>query len=358
MPSPIDPTNLPLTEVDLDIHGALPPGLSGHLATIDRDSFIHSFHLHSGRVSYLGRSIRTGAAVKDLVAFEGAILAYGEDSSVHQLSIDVGAPRRVDLAGHRRTVAACPMYDQASGELHLVARDSSGAQTHVVVPAGALTRRSRAIDAPPRIQGLAIGSDHVVFVADRVVGVAPRDGDMHTTWMPTDIAAPWPIHTHRAGNTIILLALTPALERWILLPDGGVIEREVLDPTPRHFAHVSDEFAGGAPRWVWTTGDDTIGRYDLIDSCHVHHSLRPHMPGDFVVVPDTARPDDVDSGWFVGFVHDPASATTDLRVIDAIDITETLAATVRIPRQIPHGLRCTWIPATHNSPTPPKENKP
>ena len=96
---------------------------------------------------------------------------------------------------------------------------------------------------------------------------------------------------------------------------------------------------------MWTTGDETIGRHDLVDSRHAHHSLRPSQPGDFVVVPDAARPDHIDGGWFVGLVHDPSSTTTDLRVSDAADITEAVA-TVRIPRPIPHGLRCTWMPAT------------
>ena len=146
---------------------------------------------------------------------------YGEDCSVLQLSIEVGTTRQVDLAGQRRTVAACPRYDAASGELHLVARDSGGAQTHVVVPAGALTRRSRSIvDAHAPIHGLAIGSDHVVFVADGMVGITSRDGEARTTWMPTETAAPSPVYTRQAGGSIILVALTPSLERWILHPEG------------------------------------------------------------------------------------------------------------------------------------------
>ena len=346
MPSPIDPTDPPLPQDDLDVRGALPLGLFGRLVGIGRDGIVHSFHFESRRVSYLARSIGMGAGVKDLVAFEGSILAYGEDSSVHQLNLEEGTPSRVDLAGRRRTVATCPKYDPASGELHFVARDSSGAQTHVVVPPGALTRRSRPIvDARARIQGLAIGSDHVVFVADGAAAVASRDGEVRTIWMPTGVASPWPVHTHRTGDTVILLALTPALERWILHPDGGAVERVVLDATPPYFARVSDRGADGAPRWVWTAGDETIGLHDLVDSRHAHHSLRPSQPGDFVVVPDAARPDHIDSGWLVGLVHNPSTTTTDLRVSDATDIAATIA-TIRTHRPIPHGLRCTWIPAT------------
>ncbi len=354
---PIDPTNTPSSNDALDVRGALPLALAGRLVGIGGDGLVHDFHFDRGRVSYLARSIRTAAAVKDLVSFEGSVLVYGDDRSVRQLSLDTGTPRRVDLAGHRRTVASRPTYDAVSGELHLVADDWAGAQMHVVVPAGALTRRSRRIvDAPAHIEGIAIGSDHVVFIADGVAGVAPRDGEAHTTWIATDVAAPWPVHTHRAGDSVVLVALTPSLERWILHPDGGAISREVLDPTPRYFVHIGDGGAEGTPRWVWTTGDETIARHDLVESCHTHHGLGPTRPGDFVVVPDMARPDRIDSGWFVGLVHDPSTATTHLRVSDATDMTEAIA-TIRIPRPIPRGLRCTWVPAssamnTQQSPSP------
>jgi carotenoid cleavage dioxygenase-like enzyme len=363
MPSPIDPTNPPSTEDDLDVRGALPLALAGRLVGIGRDGFVHSFHFDRGQVSYLARRIGMGAAVTDLVAFEDSILVYGEDSLVRQLILEVGTPRRVDLAGNRRTVAACPKYDPASGELHLVARDWGGAQMHVVVPAGALTRRSRlVVDARARIQGLAIGTDHVVFVADGVAGVTPRDGEVRTTWMPTDVAAPWPVHTYRAGDTIIVVALTPSLERWILHPDGGTIEREVLDPTARHFARSSGDAIYGMPRFVWSTGGETIGRHDLVESRGTHLNLAPHAPRDFVVVPDAARPGTVDAGWFVGFVQHASGSGPDLWVIDTADLAGPAIATIRVPRPIPHGLRCTWMPATQQmtrqqSPSP-KEVRP
>jgi len=361
MPSPIDPTDPPSTDDDLDVRGAVPPGLSGRLVGIGRDGVVHSFHFDRGRVSYLARRIRIGTAVTGLVAFEGTILVYGEDSSVRQLIPDRGTLRRVDLAGHGRSVASCPKYDPASGEVHLLANDWGGAQAHVVVASGALTRRSRLIvDAPASIQGLAIGKRHLVFVADGVAGVAARDGELRTTWVPTGAAAPWPIHTHRSGDNIILLALTPSLERWTLHADGGTFEREVLDPTPRHFAHICDSAVDQAPGSVWTAGDETIGRHSLVHSFHTSHSVRPGKPGDFVIIADATRSEDINSGWFVGLVHDPSTTTTDLRVSDAADITEAIA-TIRIPRPISHRLRCTWMPATSNAPQQPpspKEDRP
>ena len=347
MPSPFDPTNPPPTDATLDVRGALPLGLSGRLVGIGPDGVVHSFRFHMGRVSHLVRSIGMAAAVEDLVAFDGSVLTYGDDASVHQLSLEAGTLRRVDLAGHRRTVASCPKYDAASGELHLVAGDWGGTQLHVVVPAGALTRRSRLItDAQVRIQGLAVGNDHVVFVADGLVGVAPRDGDVRPHWTSTNAVASRPVHTHRTSDTVVLVALTPSLERWILHPDRRAIERDVLDPTPRRFAHTSGGGAvDGTPGFVWSTGGETIGRHDLVKSRSTHLDLAPNAPGDFVVVPDRAR-SGCDAGWFVGFVHHASGGDTDLVVIDTADLAGAVLATIRIPRPIPHGLRCTWLPAT------------
>jgi carotenoid cleavage dioxygenase len=161
----------------------------------------------------------------------------------------------------------------------------------------------------------------------------------------TGVAAPHLVHAHDAADTVVLLAVTPSLERWILHPTAGTIVREVLDSTSPRFAHLSVDSFDGAPRWVWTTGGETIGRHDLVDLRHVHHSVRPHRPGDFVVVPDPARELDADGAWFVGFVHD-TSGPTDLYVIDAAEIAGPAIATVRIPRPISDDLRFTWIPST------------
>jgi carotenoid cleavage dioxygenase-like enzyme len=347
MPSPTDPTNPLATQEALDVSGTLPRALAGRLVGVGGDGSVHSFEFDRGRVSYLVRSARAGASVKELVAFEGSVLVYGGDASVHQLDADLGTLRRVDLAGRQRTATTCPRFDPASGELHLVARDRGGAQTHVVVPPGALTRRHRPIvDAGERIQGLAIGRDHVVFVADGVAGVASRDGEVRTTWIRTDVTAPQPVHTHRVGDAIILVVLTPSLERWILHPDGRAVEREEVDPTPRCFAHGGDAIDAG-PGFVWTTGGGTIGRHDLIELGSTHLDLAPRAPRDFVVVPDTARVGSVDAGWFVGFVHHESGRETNLWVIDAADPAEPAIATIHIPRPIPQGLRCAWIPTTH-----------
>ncbi len=73
------------------------------------------------------------------------------------------------------------------------------------------------------------------------------------------------------------------------------------------------------------------------------------MPGDFVFVTDaTPQRDAADSGWLVGFVHQPSGDGTELFVIDAADIAVPAIVTVPIPRLVPPQLRCTWVPATRH----------
>jgi carotenoid cleavage dioxygenase-like enzyme len=348
MPSPIDPSLLPLHDVEIDLRGSVPQGLSGRVLGIGRDGVVHSVELRADQsVSYRVGRFRTDEVVHHVVAFGGVILAFGDDSPAYELSADLDTLYRVDLAGHRRALAPFPKHDPTTRELHLIARAADGMQAHVVVSAGALTRRSRPIlDIPSRIKDLALARDHVVFVADGFVGVVSRDGEARTNWIATGVAAPHAVHAHDAGDTVVLLVLTPSLERWTVHVGVGSVRREVLDPTPRRFAHCGSDDVDEPLRVLWSTGEGTIGRHDLVASRHMHHTLRPHVPGDFVVVTDTLQPSDADSGWLVGFVHDASGTTTDLRVIEATDIAAPTIATVRLLRPIPRGLRCTWIPST------------
>ena len=164
-----------------------------------------------------------------------------------------------------------------------------------MVSAGALTRTTRTIAAAPApVNDLAITRDRVVFVANGFVGVTSRAREANTTWLPTGVDAARLVHAHDVGDTVVVLALTPSLERWTLTPASSLtVAREVLDPAPQHFVA-------------------------------------------------TARL--ADSGWLVGYVHDESTDRTDVVVRDAADITLPAIATVRIPGRIPRGLHATWIP--------------
>jgi carotenoid cleavage dioxygenase-like enzyme len=350
MPSSVS-SSLPRPEhLDVTTRGSIPRELSGRLVGIGNDQVVRSVLLRPGQTpSYQTQQLGTDTTLRNVLAFGGITLVLGDDSPAYELSAQLDTFGVVDLAGQDQAVAAFPKHDVATGELHLVAHTQDGTQSHVIVTAGALTRRRRPIlHTPQRITDLALTSDSVVFVADGFVGITPREGDARTTWMVTEVADPHLVHAHDAGGAIVVLVVTPTLERWTLHAGARTVEREVLDPTPRRFAHLIDNTREGALRWAWTTGDATIGRHDLVDSRNVHHFVTPSVPGDFAVVPDAARPDDTGGGWLIGFIHSTAGATTDLRVIDAADPTAPAVLTVRIPHRIPPDLRCAWIPSAQH----------
>jgi carotenoid cleavage dioxygenase len=330
---------------------------------------VHAVEMHAGRsISYRSRWVITDAVARRLrmgftpgprnagpdivasnvVAFGGAILALGDGSLAYELTPDLDTLRRVDLAGQSRGLAAFPRRDPATGDLHVLAADATGAQEHVVVSSGALTRRSRPVaGVPGRIKDLAVTRDRVLFVADGFIGVTTNDSEAHTTWIATGVAAPLLVHAHDVGETVVVLAVTPSLERWTLHAASATVHRDVLDPTPRRFARTADR-VDVAPRFLWTIGETTADKHDLTTTRSVSHNFRPdRTPGDLVFVADAARTSDADGGWLVGFVHHASQNATDLVVLDAADIARPATAVVRIPRRIPRGLHGTWVPSNH-----------
>jgi carotenoid cleavage dioxygenase-like enzyme len=356
---------------DLTVRGALPAGLNGQLLGIGPDftarhGIVHSIDLHHGRMPrYRSRAIHADAVAErpglqltpgprrprpdivadNVVTFGGAILALGNGTLAYELTPDLATLRAVDLGGQSRRLAAFPKHDTVTGELHLLAIAVTGARAHVVVSAGALTRRSRTIDGGPNgVTDLAITADRVVFGADGFVGIAARHDEAAVNWIATGTTAPRLVHAHDAGERIVALVVTPSLERWTLHPASGAIHRDVLNGTPQRSVQLADRL-GQMPHFAWTTGDHTVVRHDLNTAETTSHCFQSgHTPSGFAFVADPARADDPDGGWLVGFVHLPSRNETDLVVLDAADIARPAIATVRITRRIPPGLHSTWIP--------------
>jgi carotenoid cleavage dioxygenase len=368
-PSP-QPSNLDAVGRDLaglDVRGTLPTALSGQLIGVGPDVatgppaagvdlalraplVISAVQLHAGRaVSYRSRSARGDASARNIVGFGGALLVLGDGSLAAELDPQLETLRPVDLAGQSRGICTYPKLDPATGDLHLLATADNGTQTSVVVSAGALTRRSRPlVGVPSRATDLAITRDRVLFGGDGFLGVVSREVGARITWIATGFVAPVLVHAHDVGETVVVLALTPSLERWTVHVPSATVGRDVLDPTPRRAAAIADHQRGAEPRFVWTTGDTSADRFDLTNGPRVSRSFgAERAPGNFVFVADPARTGDDDGGWLLGFVHSESMDATDLVVLDAADLTRSAIAAVRIPRRVPRGLHSTWIPSTH-----------
>lgn len=196
-------TSTEITLTNLLVRGTLPDALSGQLVGVAPDGLIHSVHLRAGRaLLYRCKGLTTLELANSVITFGGSILAIVEGSLAHELSWELDTLRRVDLAGQSRGLTAFPKVDPLTGELHLLTHAAAGAQEHVVVSAGGLTRSSRpVVDATPLLVERA---DEFVAVGDLLIGFAHRTTDatdlvvdtatvripraiprgLHSTWIP------------------------------------------------------------------------------------------------------------------------------------------------------------------------------
>ena len=373
------------THRELAISGALPHDMAGRLLGVHGD-VVHCAEFHGGRLlTYRIHRVRhdthADIATDNIVVFGGSILTFGRGSLAHELSSNLDTSTPVDLAGRSRRLIACPVGDQNTGDLHLLAaapdrseeREPMGelrpivtgqfsgmkgrgathptsAQAHVVVSSGALTRRDRPIiDAPNLVVDLAVAGDRVLFASDGFLGIGSGDLDTPVQWIPTGVAAPALVHADPVDETVVAITVTPSLERWTIHPASSTIDREVLDPTPQRFARTNHE-RNVVRQLLWTIGDRTADTHDLATGRTAHRSFGRRRPGDFAFVADPQRPRDADGGWLVGFVHDGSGREADLVVLDAVDISRAAIAAVRIPQPIPVDLHTTWIHETSREP--------
>jgi carotenoid cleavage dioxygenase len=143
------------------------------------------------------------------------------------------------------------------------------------------------------------------------------------------------------------------LERWIIDPAAKKVERQTLDATPQEFPRPDERFFGRDYRYAWSIGlpaDElsflgvqALYRHDLATGQRTAHNFGPdRVPGEFVFVP---RPADAaeGEGWLMGYVIDKANDTTELVILDAMEMGAEPVARVHIPHRVPTGFHGNWL---------------
>ena len=125
-----------------------------------------------------------------------------------------------------------------------------------------------------------------------------------------------------------------------MAPQFGIHGFDVLDHA---FAILVELFRDGF------VGDARLIRYDLKTGGAVEHPFgtaeSPGGPGEAVFVPSPSGPADESSGWYLGYVYDPASDGSELVIIDASDFAVQPVARINLPQRVPHGFHGNWIGA-------------
>jgi carotenoid cleavage dioxygenase-like enzyme len=83
--------------------------------------------------------------------------------------------------------------------------------------------------------------------------------------------------------------------------------------------------------------DFRTGRRERWDPGPSRHS------GEWLFVPDDDGVAD-DEGWLLAYVHDEATAASELVVLDATDVAGGPVASVALPQRVPYGFHATWMP--------------
>ncbi|MEA1675946.1 carotenoid oxygenase family protein [Nitrospirillum sp. BR 11163] len=200
------------------------------------------------------------------------------------------------------------------------------------------------------------------------IGLLPREGEAKDiVWIPVDPC--FVFHTVNAydradGSLVIDLVVHDrifatskvgpdsrhcALERWIVDPAKGAIERIVIDDTPQEFPRPDERRLGRPYRYAYTMAmvGDFLGaglfKHDLEAGTRQIHDFGPNRhPCEFVFVPTHAEAEE-DEGWLIGLVIDAAAKTTDLVILNARDFAGEPQASIRLPHIVPPGFHGNWV---------------
>jgi carotenoid cleavage dioxygenase-like enzyme len=356
------------------------------------DSFTSDLPLYNADGT---RNLRSSHANTHVVNHAGKTLALVESSLPYEISNDLETLGAYDFGGKLvDSMTAHPKICPTTGELHFFGYGNIF-QPHVTYhradASGELTI-NRPLDVPAltMMHDFALTAEHVIFMDLPIVfnlDIAIKgQGDMPYRWDDNygarfgvmrrddpfgpvrwfDIDPCYVFHVANAyddGNSIVLQAVRyPELWRnsggfdadgvlwdWTIdLQTGKVAERQ-LDDRAVEFPRIDDRLATLPARYAVSVGGGGLVRYDLTTGDGIEHRFgtpeSPGGPGEAVFVPSASGPADESSGWYLGYVYDPARDGSDLVIIDASDFAGPPVARIKLPQRVPYGFHGNWISA-------------
>jgi carotenoid cleavage dioxygenase len=357
------------------------------------DSFKEDFPLYNADGS---RNLRAGTANTHLINHAGKTLALVESSLPYEITNELETVGAYDFGGKLvDSMTAHPKICPTTGEMHFFGYGNifePHVTYHRADANGELTiSRPLDVKALTMMHDFALTSEHVVFMDLPIVfnlDVALKgDGDMPYRWDDNygarlgvmrrddpfgpvrwfEIDPCYVFHvanafetTSASGTTITLVAVRyPELWRdsggfdtdgtlwsWTIDLDKDVVTERQIDDRPVEFPRIDDRRATLPARYTVAVGTNKLVRYDLSTSSAVEHTFgtaeAPGVPGEAVFAPGSGTADE-SSGWYVGYVYDPARDGSDLVIIDAADFAGQPVARIKLPQRVPFGFHGNWI---------------
>jgi carotenoid cleavage dioxygenase-like enzyme len=346
------------------------------------------------------RNLRSSIANTHVVRHAGKTLALMEFSLPYEISTELETLGAYDFGGKLvDSMTAHPKICPTTGELHFFGCGNIF-EPHVVYHRADADGRliiNRPIEVPALtlMHDFALTAEHVIFMDLPLLfnlpvalqrqherdlpyrwhdeygarlGVLRRD-DPYGPLRWLDIDPCFVFHIANAydtpgGNSIVLdvvrypemwrdsseFGTDAALWRWTIDLDAGKVEESQLDDRGVEFPRVDDRLTGRPARYAVAVGDGALVRYDLQQKVASEHRLgaptgsrTASAPGEAVFAPAAGQADEL-AGWYLTYVYDPQTDSSDLVVIDAADFEGEPVARVRLPRRVPYGFHGNWLP--------------
>jgi carotenoid cleavage dioxygenase-like enzyme len=360
------------------------------------ESFEHPVPIYNDDGS---RNLHSSIANTHVVRHAGKTLALMEFSLPYEISNDLKTLGAYDFGGKLAdSMTAHPKICPTTGELHFFGSGNI-LEPHVTYHRADADGRltiSRPIDVPALtlMHDFALTAEHVVFLDLPLLfnlGVALTgsfESDLPYRWDDQyrarlgvlrrddpygplrwfDIDPCFVFHVANAhdvtspdGNAIALEVLRydemwrhnsefgadAVLWRWTINLDTGVVDERQLDDRGVEFPRGDDRLAGTSARYSVAVGSGALIQYDLQRDTAVEHRFgaagRAGAPGEAVFAPAVGQPDEL-AGWYLTYVYNSVTDSSDLVVIDASDFEGEPVARIRMPRRVPHGFHGNWIP--------------
>jgi carotenoid cleavage dioxygenase-like enzyme len=366
------------------------------------ESFDHPAPLYNPDGS---RNLHRGVANTHVIRHAGKTLALVESALPYEITNELETVGAYDFGGKLvDSMTAHPKICPSTGELHFFGYGSL-TNPHVTYyradASGQLTiSRGVDVDALTMMHDFALTAKYVIFMDLPIVfsldAAIKGKGDMPFRWDDNygarlgvlrrddpygpirwfDIDPCYVFHVANAydnGNCIVLQAVRypeqwrnnenwhsnngfgteGVMWRWTIDLEHGTVDEHQLDERGVEFPRIDDRRVGLPARYAITVGSQhgvtpvprsgNLIRYDLDrDTTEEHRLDNDGAPGEAVFVPDDSAASER-AGWYLTYVYDPASDSSDLVIIDASNFEGKPVARVRLPQRVPHGFHGNWV---------------
>ena len=353
------------------------------------DSFIKDFPLYNADGT---RNLRSAVANTHVVNHAGKTLALVESSLPYEITNDLETVGAYDFGGKLvDSMTAHPKICPTTGEMHFFGYGNIF-EPHVTyhradANGDLVINRPLDVKALTMMHDFAMTASHVIFMDLPVVfnidiamsgesdmpyrwddsygarlGVLRRDDPFGAVrWFEIDPCYVFHVanaHDTADGTGIVVQAVRyPELWRhnggfdaeavlwsWTIDLASGTVSERQLDDRAVEFPRIDDRLAGLPARYSVSVGANGWVRHDLRTGSAVAHDLGTGGPGEAVFVPASGTPDE-NSGWYLGYVYDPARDGSDLVILDASDFAGDPVARIKLPTRVPYGFHGNWISA-------------